>query len=177
MRFEGRYWTYFKNGLTLLIAVSFALTFAGQFKPKGNRLPEGTTLPQFNLPSINGSGANVTSEQLAGRGVILHFWATWCGACKRGMPVVQKIHERFQDKGLVVLGVTDDNPKAAANYLTQLGFTYPAVWDRRARLAQKFKVRSIPFSVFFDGNGKLLADRTGPLSEDDVAELFPDLLE
>jgi len=177
MRFEGRYWSYFKNGLTALIAISFALTFAGRFMPQGNRLPKDMTLPAFTLQSLSNPGTSVSNEMLAGKGVVLHFWATWCGACKRGMPTVQQLHQRYQEKGIVVLGVTDDNPRAVAAYLKQSGFTYPVVWDKRGRLGKKFNVRSIPFSAFFDGNGKLLGDQTGTLSESDVDDVFSKMLE
>jgi thiol-disulfide isomerase/thioredoxin len=122
------------------------------------------------------AGATLSKAGLAGRGVMLHFWASWCNACKRGMPSIQALHQRFSGPQFQVMGVTDDNKKAAQHYLKTQGFSFPVAWDHGNRLGAHFKVRGIPFTVFLDGRGKVVGDLTGIVSEADGIERIEAIL-
>ena len=77
MRFQGRGWRWFKNGLTLVLAASFALAFAGRIFPPGNRLPEGMALPTFKLANLHKPGDFLTPGEIATKGMLINFWAPW----------------------------------------------------------------------------------------------------
>jgi thiol-disulfide isomerase/thioredoxin len=63
----------------------------------------GRPAPDFSLPDLDDQPYQLS--QFRDRVVILDFWATWCGPCKLAMPLVNKVHLEYQDKGLVVLGI------------------------------------------------------------------------
>lgn len=73
----------------------------------------GRPAPDFSLPDLDDQPYRLS--QFRDRVVILDFWATWCGPCKLAMPLVNKVHLEYQDKGLVVLGINlegrDKNPR------------------------------------------------------------------
>ena len=81
--------------------------------------------PAYTLVTL--AGDTVRSEDLAGKVVVVNFWATWCPPCRLEMPSLQKLHERRSGDGVVVLGfatdVGGDGPVRA--FLEERGITYP----------------------------------------------------
>jgi peroxiredoxin len=65
--------------------------------------------PEFSLPDLKGN--KVTLQQYRGKVVILDFWAIWCVPCLKSIPQMVQIQEKYKDKGLVVLGISLDDPK------------------------------------------------------------------
>ena len=65
--------------------------------------------PDFSLPDL--SGNKVTLQQYRGNVVILDFWAIWCVPCLKSIPQMVQIQEKYKDKGLVVLGISLDDPR------------------------------------------------------------------
>lgn len=65
--------------------------------------------PDFTLPDL--SGNKVTLEQYRGSVVILDFWAIWCVPCLKSIPQMVQLQEKYKDKGLVVLGISLDDPR------------------------------------------------------------------
>jgi len=177
MKFQGRFWQWFKNGLTIMLALSFVFAFTGRFYTPSDTLPKNTRLPQFKLHKLQEKPATMTAKDLQGRGVMLHFWASWCNACKRGMPSIEALHKRFSGEHFQVLGVTgEENPQAALSYLKKRGYRFPNIWDQGGKLGSRFKVRSIPFTVFMGPDGKLVGDMTGIVSESEGAERIEAML-
>jgi cytochrome c biogenesis protein CcmG/thiol:disulfide interchange protein DsbE len=69
--------------------------------------------PNFTLTAL--SGKEATLEEHKGRVVILDFWATWCPPCRRAIPELIKMQEQYRDEGLVILGISLDDPKNTSN--------------------------------------------------------------
>src|ERR1041385_5656666 len=60
---------------------------------------------------VDTQGVAHTHESLHGKVVIVNFWATWCGPCKKEIPELSKLNKKYKDKGVIMLGVlTSDNP-------------------------------------------------------------------
>jgi len=87
--------------------------------------PDGGEAPAYELETL--AGDTVRSAELAGRVVVVNFWATWCAPCRLEMPTLQKLHERRAADGVLVLGfatdVGGDGPVQA--FLEERGITYP----------------------------------------------------
>jgi cytochrome c biogenesis protein CcmG/thiol:disulfide interchange protein DsbE len=71
------------------------------------------TAPDFTLQDL--SGMEVSLRQHKGQVVLLDFWATWCGPCRMSIPELVRLQEKYQDQGLVVLGVSADDPRKTSN--------------------------------------------------------------
>jgi cytochrome c biogenesis protein CcmG, thiol:disulfide interchange protein DsbE len=78
--------------------------------------------PDFTLTDL--SGKSITLNQNLGKVVILDFWATWCPPCRMSIPELVKLQEKYRKKGLVILGVSLDNPDTKNAYLESFSEKY-----------------------------------------------------
>jgi cytochrome c biogenesis protein CcmG/thiol:disulfide interchange protein DsbE len=69
--------------------------------------------PDFTLKDL--SGNSVSLQQYRGKVVLLDFWATWCQPCRYSIPELVEIQDKYRDKGLVVIGISVDNPREVNN--------------------------------------------------------------
>lgn len=133
----------------------------------------GDKAPNFSLSDADG---NVyTMDTLAGRVILLDFWATWCGPCIAVMPKIQALHEKFADKPVSILGVNtwEDNPTAGTNFMKRRNYTYTNLLNGD-ELAQTYGVFGIPTLILIGGDGKVLytAVGAGPDAEKTLSDLI-----
>jgi thiol-disulfide isomerase/thioredoxin len=103
--------------------------------------------------------------ELAGKVVLVDFWATWCGPCRRSMPHLQTLHEKYGAKGLVVLGVSVDTQaaqKKARDLVKSKKYGYRFAFDsEKSPTWQRYDVQAIPAAFLVDGGGNIVAQWTG----------------
>lgn len=73
----------------------------------------GPTAPDFTLEDLFDTKTSL--KQYRGRIVVLDFWATWCGPCVAAIPELVKLQRKYTDQGLVILGITMDDPQMVTN--------------------------------------------------------------
>lgn len=124
---------------------------------------------EFEVPSPNGKTLRLADYK--GKLVFLNFWATWCPPCKEGMPAMERLYQRYRDKGLVVLAVSVDAEGApiVIPYVNEHTFTFPVGLDPRMAVAEQYGVRALPTSVLVDKKGALVALAVGPREWDGKA--------
>jgi len=81
--------------------------------------------PSYSVQTLDGGW--VDSQDLVGKVVVVNFWATWCVPCRLEMPSLQRLHERRENDGVVVLGLATDvgGDRAVRDFLEERGITYP----------------------------------------------------
>lgn len=115
-------------------------------------LPVGSKPPAFQVTTLKGASLDPTKQP--GKVVVLDFWATWCPPCRASIPVLQAMHEKYQSRGLLVVGVSSEAQKTVAPFVSQNKMTYTLVADPGVRAAAgKYKVRGIPTLVVLDKKG------------------------
>jgi cytochrome c biogenesis protein CcmG/thiol:disulfide interchange protein DsbE len=142
----------------------------------------GKTAPAFTLPvMLNGAaeGGTLSLEQFHGEAVVLDFWASWCRPCQLEAPIVNKLSQRFRDRGLVVVGVDTSEPDGRApgrSWAQQHGLSYPIVFDEDDKTARSYGVTSMPTLVVISRSGKVTAIREGLTNDAELESLVGEVL-
>ena len=103
-----------------------------------------------------------TLESLRGTPVVVNVWASWCGPCRFEFPYFQQVAADRGDE-VAFLGVlTDDNKKAARDFLEQLPLPYPSVDDPDQAIMRDLGGRGPPITAFYDAGGELEYVHHGP---------------
>lgn len=117
----------------------------------------GNPAPEFTLKDANDK--EVSLKSLQGKVTVLSFWASWCGYCKKGMPDIQKLHEEFKDKPVVVYGINcrekDGTNQKAKEVLTQGNYTFPVLYNGDA-VSTLYEVQGFPTLYVVGPDGKII---------------------
>jgi len=127
----------------------------------GNRVDlTGKDAPAFRGVSLDGKV--YSSQDLKGKTVLLDFWATWCGPCKRSMPTTEKLHEEYSSKGLVILAIdVGESRDVVEKFLATKPFPYPVIMGDEAGLTSAYSVNLFPTFVLINADGKVASHQFG----------------
>lgn len=167
-------------GLTLLLLVSVA--GSADLPPLGHRMnpmSRPVVAPEFTLPDMDGE-EHALSE-FRGKVVMLNFWATWCPPCRREMPSMQRLYEKYREQGLVVVAVNQfEDPDLVFEFTGRLSLepTFPILFDRESRVSEQYKVRGLPTTYLIDREGTIRYQAIGGREFDhpEVEKLIEGLL-
>ena len=109
----------------------------------------------FTLADL--SGKQWTLKSLTGKVVLVNFWATWCPPCRKEMPDLETIYRRFEERGLVILAISDEDASKVKPFIEEHKFSYPILLDPGRKVNKTFRVFGIPKSFLYDRNGGLVA--------------------
>ncbi len=110
--------------------------------------------PDFTLKS--NSGDNVRLAEQRGQVVMLNFWASWCGPCRKEMPLLDEIYQRYNKAGFVLYGVNvERNTADAEKLLRDLGTSFPILWDGDSVVSKLYQVNAMPTTILIDRDGKV----------------------
>lgn len=122
----------------------------------------GNPAPDFALQDLQ--GRTVRLSDLRGRPVLINFWATWCGPCRKEMPELQRFYARYGDQ-MELLGVDLAEPRERVEaFVRQGGYGWTFVLDSSGRVAEQYLVMGLPTSFFVDAEGIVRARHIGPMT-------------
>jgi thiol-disulfide isomerase/thioredoxin len=114
--------------------------------------PANAATPKIEAVDLQGKAWN--TAELAGKVVVLNFWATWCAPCKDELPTLQTLHD-ISDAHTVVLTINVREPAArAARYMQSTGMTFPVISDAKGELAKRWGVTVYPTTILIAPNGQ-----------------------
>jgi thiol-disulfide isomerase/thioredoxin len=131
--------------------------------------PIPDTVPDLKMPDLNGQQKSL--RDFLGHPLIINFWATWCAPCRREIPLLQQLRRSYQGEGLTVVGIAVDFRTAVADYLRRQPIDYPLLIGEDSGLAaaEQFGMQTVlPFSVFADAKGRIVALKIGELHRDEA---------
>ena len=110
--------------------------------------------PDFTLAARDGSA--VTLSDLKGQVVMINFWATWCGPCRKEMPLLEQLHARYESLGFTLLGVNvEEDSRLADQFLKETPVTFPILLDPENGVSKLYNVSAMPSTVLVDRSGNL----------------------
>jgi peroxiredoxin len=109
----------------------------------------------FTLTDLQGKSWRLSD--LHGQVVLVNFWATWCPPCRKEMPDLQELYDKFKDQGFVVLAISDEEAAKVAPFIAERKISYPVVLDPGRKVNDLFETEGIPKSYVYDRSGKLVA--------------------
>ncbi len=117
--------------------------------------------PSFSLSQL--SQTSKTLDDYQGHYVLLNFWATWCLPCLQEMPSLEKLYQRFQDQGLVVVAISSDEEGASQvePFVQRLKLTFPILLDADQTVSQKYGARNLPSTFLIDPDGNVIGAAKG----------------
>ncbi len=110
--------------------------------------------PDFTLRSL--SGENLRLQEYRGKVVLINFWASWCGPCRQEMPILDRIHKRYEPAGFTVLGVNVEGELDKARKIAdRLDVSFPLLFDAGQQVSEDYALKSMPYTVLVDRDGQV----------------------
>ena len=139
-----------KRGLmALLCAAVLALSSASAMA-----IPSKGKAPDFTLKSNHGT--NIKLSEHRGQVIMINFWASWCAPCRKEMPLLEELYQRYKDGGFTLLGVNvEEDSSAAKDLLKEIQVSFPILFDNQNAVSQLYKVEAMPSTVIVDRDGNM----------------------
>ncbi len=151
--------------MSLTVASAIWLSGALLLSSSASEKPQ---LPVISLPTL--SGDNIALESSQGKPTVINLWAAWCPPCRREMPVLHEAQMAHPEIRFLYLN-QGESAVVVRQFLQQQQLPLPHVLlDRQQQIAEIFKQRALPTTLFFDGQGKLTDMRLGELSRATLAQ-------
>ena len=114
----------------------------------------GDQLKGFSVPLADGGTFN--AGKLKGKPAIIAFWASWCGPCKKEMPMLNAFYQQYRDQGLQVIGISvDEDPHKARQWAKEQGIQFPIALDAQSTLVDGFDSRGVPTTFWIKPDGTI----------------------
>ena len=138
---------------TLLATFSVAATSAPKV-PEGIIKLDGRMAPKLQLKDMDGNDYNI--EQSRGKWAFVHFWAAWCGPCRREMPTVQRMSELLKDTEIdIVLVNTAENDDTVFSFISIVAPDLATLMDRDGVVTELWQPRGLPATFLVSPTGTL----------------------
>jgi len=137
----------------------------------------GFRAPDFSLSAVDGQTYRLSD--LLGRNIIVNYWATWCVPCKQELPILEKLHREYGQKGVFFVSVNaldqDSLDKVQAAIL-EFGMTFPVLLDQERAFANNYRAMFFPTTFLIDNSGVIREISLGDNTEAELRTSLEKLL-
>lgn len=106
-----------------------------------------------------------------GKKVILHFWATWCESCRKELPLLQTIWEKFKHQGLIVITIAEDSQAAVTAFMQRTPIHLPVLIDQYGNAMRTYKIKGLPTSYLIGETQEIEGIAIGAIAWEDASIL------
>lgn len=141
-----------------IFGIALYLLFGALSSQAADSLKVGDSFPDLAGFKLEGK----LPDNLKGKVVLVDFWASWCGPCKQSFPVMEELHKRYAERGLLILAVNvDENRPAMEAFLKKAAPSFVVLRDLNQKLVEKMGVAAMPSSFLLDREGKVRFTHAG----------------
>ncbi|WOX09450.1 TlpA disulfide reductase family protein [Streptomyces sp. N50] len=150
--------------------------------PLTRTFEEGRRPAVADLTGTSLDGDPIRLSDYRGKVVLINAWASWCPPCRAEAPQLKLIQETWGDRGLSVLGLDNDNSRAAGlAFQKSFDLAYPSLHDPSGKQALRLprglvNTQSMPYTIVIDREGKVAATRMGAVTRTQLAKVVEPLL-
>ncbi len=111
----------------------------------------GEKAPNFSGKSF--SETEINFEDFEGKVIILDFWASWCSPCRKEMPFLIELHEKYKSKNFEIIAINiDEKESKAKKFLKKLDTqpSFPIIWDKESKIPPKYNLETMPTTYLID---------------------------
>jgi thiol-disulfide isomerase/thioredoxin len=131
--------------LGLLIGLPAATTHAQLVAVK-----QGAQLPSLSLNYLG------NQPELAGKPLLVEFWATWCPPCRKSIPHLNEIYAKYKAQGLQIVGITDENEATVKKFQKEIPMNYNVAINTPQTIYEQFGIQAIPTAFLVNKAGKIV---------------------
>ena len=125
------------------------------------RTGQGDSAPGFSLPLLNGNGT-IDLGELRGFAVYVDFWASWCGPCRRSLPLYEDLNQRLPGEHFRIVAINlDERREDALLFLQDHPVTYDVAFDPAGQSAAAWNIKAMPSSFLVGPDGSVVREWAG----------------
>lgn len=138
---------------------------------------EKVEAPDFTVFDTDGKA--VSLSDFKGKPVVINFWATWCGYCKKEMPDFEKVYKEYGDKvQFMMVNLTDGQSETedqAREFIKKEGFTFPVYFDINNETSSLYGISGLPMTIVVGSDGNVTGYAKGMLDEETLSSAIKNL--
>ena len=141
-------------GILCVLLFSWYSAAASEGLPKGIMKLDGRAAPALLLEDMDGQTWDI--DKARGRWVFVHFWAAWCGPCRREMPTIQAIYPQFDSAELEIVVInTAESEDTVFEFLAAVAPDLNPLMDKDGLVTERWQPRGLPATFLVDPAGRL----------------------
>ncbi|MCD8523926.1 MAG: TlpA family protein disulfide reductase [Saccharospirillaceae bacterium] len=139
-------------------------------------LETGDKAPAFKLPQLTQKG-QISLASYKGKVVYVDFWASWCGPCRKSLPMLNELRAELKGQGFEVLAINlDEDVKDARAFLKEFPVSYPTLYDGDGKTPTAFGLRGMPTSYLIDRQGRIQSVHQG-FKPSDISKIRAEVIQ
>lgn len=158
------------TGLLLALTIAGVLLIQNDSKKEfssesSSEKKENEPAPDFTLLTISGGDFHLSDHK--GKPVLINFFASWCLPCREEMPIIEKIVQKYEPKGVVFLGIAvDDTEEKMKDFIATYHVTFQVGIDKTAAIQKSYGLYGIPTTYFIDKQGIINYSHSGSVTKE-----------